>query len=57
MNSAEQDTLRTLFNRSLSLLDAEAKYRWWQGGQSVAETLAELQGANAPIAQGRGQAD
>jgi hypothetical protein len=37
--------------------DAEAKYRWWQGGQSVAETLAELQGADAPIAQGRGQAD
>jgi hypothetical protein len=26
-------------------LDAEPKYRWWQGGQSAAETLAELQAA------------
>lgn len=27
-------------------LDAEAKYRWWQGGQSVADTLRELREAD-----------
>jgi hypothetical protein len=30
--------------------DAPAKYRWWQGGQTIAETLEEL-GASEEIKQ------
>lgn len=30
--------------------DAPAKYRWWQGGQAIAETLEEL-GASEEIKQ------